>query len=271
MSGGAISAVGRLLKRMRAQRGLSQLRLSLRADLSSRHLAFVETGRAKPSRDTVVRLANALDVPLVERNALLVAAGFAPIHPTSALDSEALARVRSILERLLRATEPYPALAAQRDGRIVAANVGFFRLLRFLGVPAPADLNLFVAAFEPTGLRRHLRDWERLAGVMLRRLRREADALGGDEAILGLIARLERYPGVPSDWQCSGSPAEVLPCLTFTMERDGRALSWVSTITMFGTPQDVTVQGLGLESFFPADEETERDWLAISAAGAAPR
>ena len=260
--------VGRLLKRWRGIRHLSQLDLALTAGVSARHVSFVETGRAEPSRELLVRLAGALDLPLAERNALLVAAGYAPRHPARPLSSDALARVRHVLERMLDQHEPYPALALDGHWNLLLANAAFGRLLAFLeAAPAAGEAaeppNLFLSIFDPAGLRRYLEDWEDSARMALRRAYREDAARGGDRGMQALIQRALAFPGVPRDYLVVGSADEDLPCFTFTLAHRGVRLTWFSTLTTFGTAQDVTVQGLNLESYFPADEKTERAWAGM--------
>jgi transcriptional regulator with XRE-family HTH domain len=259
-----LSPVGELLRRWRALRHLSQLDLGLRVDVSARHISFVETGRAEPSREMILRLADGLDLPLAERNALLTAAGYAPLHPARSLASAQMTRVRAVLGRLLGNHEPYPALALDARWDLVEANAAALRLFTWLEAPLAAapdrPPNLLWAMFDPAGLRPYVADWPDAARFTLRRVHRELTARGGDDATQALLMRILQLPGVPQDWQYAGRVEEELPFLTFTLVKDDLRLAWLSTITTFGSPQDVTLQGLQIESFFPADDPTETRW-----------
>lgn len=265
----ALSPVGQLLRRWRTLRHVSQLELGLRVDVSARHISFVETGRAEPSREMILRLADGLDLPLAERNALLVAAGYAALHPARSLGSQQMERIREVLGRLLENHEPYPAMVFDASWDLVQTNPAAFRLFAWLEVALPPDPdqppNLLWAMFDPHGLRPHVVDWPDAARFMLRRIHREIAARGGDDATEALLAKVLQLPGVPRDWQWSDPVDEELPCLTFTLQKGDTRLAWLSTITTFGSPQDVTVQELQIESFFPADDETEAHWQRICA------
>ncbi|HMA94267.1 MAG TPA: helix-turn-helix transcriptional regulator [Polyangiaceae bacterium] len=269
MSNSAATSLGLMLKAWRTQRHYTQLKLAELATISAKHLSFVETGRASPSREMVLRLAAALDVPLGVRNSMLMAAGYAPIHPTRDLSvDDTMVRVRAILSRLIERHEPYPAVVVLRNGELVLANNGMSRLMHFLGLaPAVKDggrPNLMLSIFDPNGIRPYVLDWPDCARIALRRLARDADALGGDPELLGLIERISKIPGVPTDWRHVCKWDESVPCMSFSLVRDGVRLNFISTMTSFGTPQDVTLQGLTIESFFPSDEETEERWREIT-------
>ncbi|MCR6486693.1 helix-turn-helix transcriptional regulator [Amycolatopsis sp. OK19-0408] len=256
--------VGPLLKHWRGSRRLSQLALATEAAVSVRHLSFVETGRANPSRAMVLKLAEVLDVPLRERNTLLLSAGFAPEYPESALDAPALAAVREALETMLAQQEPFPALVMDRGWDIRHTNTAARRFFAFLGsgranLPGPA--NVLRRMFHPDGARPHVTNWPEVAEALVRRVRREA--IGGvlDERAQRILDEVLDYPGVPPHLRELNTAAPVLPIVPIRYERSGRRFDYFSTVTTLGTPQDVTLQELRIECFFPMNDETrERAW-----------
>jgi transcriptional regulator with XRE-family HTH domain len=248
--------VGPLLRAWREQRRVSQLELALRADSSARHISFIETGRSRPSEEMVLRLAEHLDVPVRERNALLLAAGHAPRYPETPLDDPALGSLREGMERLIRGYEPYPALVVDATYQVVAANRGIMMLLD--GVPerllAP-PLNAMRLTLHPEGLApriRNLREWR---GHLLAQMERQI-ALHRSEPLRILYEEVAAYP-VPQDAP-GDEPAEPVPyfALPMQIEHDGRTLSFISSISTFNTPMDVTVAELAIETFLPADPAT---------------
>ncbi|MEV5386752.1 helix-turn-helix transcriptional regulator [Streptomyces sp. NPDC052721] len=248
--------VGPLLRAWRERRRISQLDLALRADSSARHISFVENGRSRPSEEMLLRLAEQLDVPVRERNALLLAAGYAPRYPQTPLDDPALDALRDGLERLIRGYEPYPALVVDAGYTVVAANRGIALLLE--GVPeklmAPAP-NAMRLTLHPEGLApriRNLREWR---GHLLAQMEREI-ALHRSERLRALYEEVAAYP-VPEE-PSGGEPAEKVPyfALPLRIEHAGRTLSFVSSISTFNTPMDVTVAELAIETFLPADPAT---------------
>ncbi|MGW2460460.1 helix-turn-helix domain-containing protein [Streptomyces sp. NPDC001356] len=250
--------VGPLLRAWRERRRISQLDLALRADSSARHISFVETGRSRPSEEMVLRLAEQLDVPVRERNALLLAAGYAPRYPETPLDDPALDALRDGMERLIRGYEPYPALVVDAGYTVVAANRGIALLLdgvpEELMVPAPNAMRL---TLHPRGLApriRNLREWR---GHLLAQMEREI-ALHRSERLRALYEEVAAYP-VPEE-PAGGEPAEPVPyfALPLRIEHAGRTLSFVSSISTFNTPMDVTVAELAIETFLPADPATAK-------------
>lgn len=240
------NTVGALLQYWRKARHLSQLQLATEANVSARHVCFLETGRAKPSRDMVLQLANVLDVPLRERNALLLAAGFAPVFRESMLEAPELAAVSAALEAILEKHEPWPAIVMNRAWNITRANEAakafFGKLLD--GREGPA--NVLQLMLDPMWVRPHVTNWLDVATALIGRVHREA--VGGvvDEA---LLESLYRYPGVP---RAQPTTAPMLPVVPVCFEKNGERWSWFSAVTTLGTPQDVTVQELRIECFFPA-------------------
>lgn len=248
------AAVGPLLRRWRGRRRLSQLELALEADVSTRHLSFVETGRANPSRDMVLRLAEHLEVPLRERNALLLAAGYAPAYPESSLEDAELGQVREVVRRLLAAHEPYPAVAVDRRWELVDGNAG----MPLITAGAAAHLlappvNALRLSLHPEGMAPRIANLAEWRGHVLGRLRREVAATQ-DPQLRALLAELEGYPGGPDGEETRlGAGAIVVP---LRLRHPAGELSFMSTVTTFGTPLDITVSELSIEAFFPADAHT---------------
>jgi transcriptional regulator with XRE-family HTH domain len=263
-----LSPFGRALRRWRALRGMSQLDLALEADSSARHLSFIETGRAQPSRAMVLRLAETLDLPLRERNLLLTAAGYAPAFRETPLDAAAMAGVRRALDLMLAKHEPYPALVMDRRFDLVAVNQAAGRLVALMGGGADGGgaasgdesrpPNLLRLMLAPGGLRRHVVDWPAAARYLVARARRELTGAGADEGMLALFEEVLGYPDVPAGAALAEPGGEAPPpVLSVAFERDGLRLAWFSTITTFGTPQDVTLEELHIEHLFPADDATD--------------
>ncbi|MCP3138256.1 helix-turn-helix domain-containing protein [Pyxidicoccus xibeiensis] len=253
----AAAHVGELLREWRATRRLSQLDLALTAGLSARHLSCVETGKAQPSRELIARLADALEVPLRERNALLVAAGYAPKYPETGLGTPQLAQVRRAIEATLAHQEPYPAFLLNRHWDVLMANGAAARVNRFLlGGRASAHGNMLRQLFDPKDLRPALANWEEVAGDLIRHLHNAVAAAPTDDTARALLDEVLAYPGVPTRWRTRELGATSSPLLTTVFRRDGRELRFFSTLTTFGTPRDVTIDELHIECCFPEDEAT---------------
>lgn len=249
--------VGALLRDWRATLRLSQLDLALTAGLSARHLSCVETGKAQPSRELIARLADALEIPLRERNALLIAAGYAPKYPETALGTPELARVRRAIEVPLGHQEPYPAFLLNRHRDVLMANRAAARVNRFLlGGRASAHGNMLRQLFDPNDLRPALVNWEEVAGDLIRHLHNAVAAAPTDVTARALLDEVLRYPGVPARWRTRELGAATSPLLTTVFRRDGRELRFFSTLTTFGTPRDVTIDELHIECCFPEDDAT---------------
>ncbi|MFJ2936949.1 helix-turn-helix domain-containing protein [Streptomyces sp. NPDC087219] len=256
------TGVGPLLRGWREQRRLSQLELALRADSSARHISFVETGRSRPSEEMVLRLAEHLEVPVRERNALLLAAGYAPRYAESPLDAPRLETLRAGIEQLLRGYEPYPALVVDGSYTVVAANRGIGLLLE--GLPEhllTPPLNAMRITLHPEGLAPRIRNLPEWRGHLLHQMERQI-GLARSESLRALYAEVTAYPPPPGadDDDDAGAPGpeEVYPyfALPLRIEHDGRVLSFVSSISTFNTPLDVTVAELAIETFLPADPAT---------------
>lgn len=249
--------VGSLLREWRTVRRLSQLELALQADISARHLSYVENGKAQPSRDMIARLAESLEVPLRERNALFIAGGFAPKFPETGLDAPKLAQIRYAVEAILKQQEPYPAFLLNRHWDILMANEAAVRVNRFvLDGRDSKHLNMLRQIFDPTDLRPAFENWEEIAGSLLRYLHNEVAASPSDGKARALLDEMLGYPGVPTHWRHRDLGSAPEPVMTAIFHRRGVRLSFFSTITTFGTPRDVTLDELFIESCFPADEQT---------------
>ncbi|WP_327153926.1 helix-turn-helix transcriptional regulator [Streptomyces tubercidicus] len=248
--------VGALLRAWRDRRRISQLELALRADSSARHISFIETGRSRPSQEMVLRLAEHLDVPVRERNALLIAAGYAPTFPETPLDDPSMAALRSGMERLLTSYEPFPALVLDGTYDVQAANRGITMLLE--GV-APSllrpPLNAMRITMHPDGLAPRIRNYREWRGHLLSQMERQL-ALVRSAPLRALYDEVAAYP-LPPGGHTSAALGEHSPfALPMMIEHHHTVLSFVSTIATFNTPMDVTVSELAVETFLPADAET---------------
>ncbi|MGQ0619750.1 MAG: helix-turn-helix domain-containing protein [Panacagrimonas sp.] len=253
------AAFGRLLRECRRTRRLSQLDLALNAEVSQRHLSFLESGRARPSRDMVVLLAQALDLPLDTRNRLLNAAGFAQLYPRRSLDAGAMLPVRMALERMLAAHEPFPAVVVDRAWNLVMSNRAAPKLFALLGgleamSARVGGTNLLRLTLHPQGLRPFIANFEEMAVPLLARTAREA---ADHPALDALLQEVLRYPGLPARSRVVDWAAPMLPVLPTRFVVGGVELSLISTLTSFGTPLDETADELRIENLFPADEASE--------------
>ncbi|HEY3239270.1 MAG TPA: helix-turn-helix transcriptional regulator [Acidimicrobiia bacterium] len=249
------ASVGTLLRAWRQRRHLSQLEVATGAGVSARHLSFIETGRARPSREMVLYLAEHLDVPLRERNTLLLSAGFAPTYRETDLAAPEMRAVRDALDRVLAAHEPYPALVVDRRWNLVTANRATMMLLdgvdAALLVPPVSVLRLSLA---PSGMAPRIANLGEWAEHLLSRLRRQV-LLTGDEELAALEAELRRYPGIPAARHGHEGPGEIAVPLRLRTAAGGE-LRLLSTVATFGTAVDITVAELSIEAFFPADAAT---------------
>src|ERR1700758_3559918 len=245
--------IGDHLREWRQRRHLSQLDLAGDADISARHLSFVETGRAAPSREMVLRLAERLEVPLRERNVLLIAAGFAPAFPQRALDDPALNSARRAIDLVLKAHEPNPALAYDRHWNLVTANRMVAPLLD--GIPERLlrqPFNVLRLAFHPEALAPRTVNLAEWCGHLLERLHRQCEATA-DPELIKLYNDLKAFP-LPA--RAAPLPPDNNVAIPLKLRHNGEVLSFISTTMVFGTPVDVTLSELALETFFPADDLT---------------
>lgn len=256
---------GALLRHWRKLRGWSQMDLALEAEISTRHLSFVETGRSRPGYPLLLRLAEVLQLPLRETNTLLVAAGYAPHYPEGTLDDDRTGLIRAALERTLRQHEPYPALVLNRCYDILLMNSGAQRLLIWLnGTAALPETNLFRLIFAPGGLLTYF--VQPAAGALLLQRLHAESATYQSSALAKLYVECRDYYALAQAGQVNpdrfltetASPEPQLPLMTLKLQRSGLELAFFSTVMTFGTAIDVTVQELKIESFFPADPATRQ-------------
>ena len=248
-----VQQFGEQLRGWRRMRRMSQLDLALEAEISSRHLSFVETGRSRPSRDMVLRLAETLEVPLRGRNALLVAAGLAPHFPERSLDDPALAPARRAIDMILKGHEPFPAIAVDRRWNMVAHNGAVGPFLEGVSpdllVP---PVNVLRLSLHPEGLAPRIVNLAEWKAHLVQRLR-DQHAASADPELLRLCAELEAYPATGPASEERDYGGVLVPMV---VEAGGRRLSFLSTTTVFGTPVEVTLSEVAIEAFFPADAET---------------
>jgi transcriptional regulator with XRE-family HTH domain len=254
------NAAGVLLRQWRDIRGKTQLDLSFDAGVSQKHISFVESGRSMASRQMLLDLAQALDVPLRERNELLVAAGYAPLYADHGLDAPGMSSISKALQRMLRQHEPFPAIVMDRHWNVLMTNDAAPRLFNcFIDMAArQAKRNLLHLMFDPAGMRPFVANWSETARSLLGRVHREALAHLIDERTKVLLAELSQYPGVRPEWRAP-SPGDAMPMIPLTFVKDGVRLNYFSMITTVGTPQTVTAEELRLECMFPADDSTEAE------------
>ena len=247
------------LRWWRRHRGLSQLDLAVRTEISQRHLSFLELGRASPSRDMVMRLAIALDVPLRQHNALLIAAGFAPVWRQTNLAAPELGEISRALDYMLAQQEPFPAVAVDRHWNLLRSNSGAVRLVEFLVGPLAPDtpINLADALVAPGVLRPHLLNWADVVRYFVRSVEADAAADGTPETAT-LHERLLAYEGVRAAVNAVPTDLAATPVLPMHFRKGNTSLRLFTTVATLGTPQDITAQELRIECFFPMDEESAR-------------
>ena len=260
-------ASGRFVVSGASSRKLSQLELALAADVSQRHLSWLETGRSLPSRDMVMRLSAAMDIPLRERNTLLQAAGFAAAYNETDLDEPVMTPVLDALNHVLGHHDPFPAIVVDRFWNVKMRNASADRLFNITGdlderlekMGATGELNIALLTLHPEGLRQFVVNWDQVLPLFVHRLKRESLA-SGDPAVQKQCAELIELAGPVED---VGSIADNLfPVLPLKLSIDGMVFSLFSVISTFGTPQDITTDEIRIEAFYPADEGTERFFKA---------
>lgn len=249
--------VGGLLRDWRQRRRLSQLDLALSAEVSTRHLSFVETGRSTPSRELVVHLAETLGVPLRDRNSLLLAAGYAPVYRETALEADEMAPVRAALDKIVGGHEPFPAIVVDRQWELVTANAPALGILTDGVAPellAP-PVNALRVSLHPEGLAKRIVNFLQWAEHLLERLERQI-AVSRAPDLVALAEELRTYPGIGSASRPSDLAGRLF--VPLVLRHAGQELRFFSTVSTFGTALDITVAELAIESFFPADEATSR-------------
>ena len=262
----ARAGIGELLRYWRRVRAKSQLDLASAAMTTPRYVSFVETGRSTPSRQMVVRLARALDVPLRERNGLLLVAGYAPLYTAGSLDSPEFEPVRAALTSMLDQHEPFPAVVMDRGWNVLQANEGAERLFRGLRAPEPlADpSNILELMIEPGPVRSAVLNWAAVVPALLERSRREAVAGVLDVETVKRVERLSSLSDVAEVLSAAPTTAATVPVLDMHFRFESLELRFFSVVSSLGTPIDVTAQELRVEAFFPSDGATRRAWVAAA-------
>ncbi|MCZ8187594.1 MAG: helix-turn-helix transcriptional regulator [Beijerinckiaceae bacterium] len=268
----AEQTIGKHVRNWRQRRRLSQLAFALDVNISQKHLSFIESGRSSPSREMVLRLAEHLKVPLRERNVMLLAAGYAPIFPERLLDDPALRAARTAIDLVLKAHEPFPAIAIDRHWTLVASNAVVPALLELIEDKTLLNppVNVLRLSVAPGGLAPHIVNFPEWRAHLLARLRHQIDVTA-DQKLELLLEDLQSYP-LPVSPAIESAPTSELANIVvpFCLNTPGGIMSFLSTTTVFGTPVDVTLSELALEVFFPADKSTAEALHAIMADRATP-
>jgi len=253
------SKFGSLLRHWRETRRLSQMALSLEANISSKHVSFLETGRNQPTREMILRLSQALEVPMRDRNLLLNCAGFAPAYRESSLDSQFVDQANEAIARILATHNPYPAIVMDADWKMLRQNDGAIALGQTLVPGAPTEgFNALFLLFDPQGLQPFVTNWEELSAVILMRLYRESLEPTASDRRKHIFNQLLSMPTTPGNWREIGSRLPGGPTVNMDLEKDGQRYSFFTTLTTFGTAQDITLQEIRIESYFPSNDVTRK-------------
>ncbi len=262
------SDFGSLLRKWRQIKGLSQLDLALAAESSARHISFIETGRAKPSREMVLRLAATMELPLRDRNRLLNEAGYRAAYAERQLEGEGLDQIKRALNFILEKQEPYPALVMNRCFDVLMINHTGAKLIQALGFRLGGENgppNLLRMTLHPEGFRTVVDDWETAASHLLHRAYRQVKGSDKNDPLSQLLAEVLAYPDVPENIIVEDPTQDALPVMPIVINLNGLKLSWITTIASFGTPQDVTAEEVMVECMFPSDEQTDQFAKAMAA------
>lgn len=259
--------LGDLLREWRGARRMSQMDLALEAGVSTRHLSCVETGKARPSRELVALLAGALDMPMRDRNALLVVAGYAPGYRETALSAPEMSLVRRAIEFILAQQAPYPAFVVNRHWDVLMANDGVTRVFGWLRGGAPHG-NIIRQVFDPADMRPFIENWDEVAGDLIRHLHHEVAANPSDKVSRALLAEALAYPDVPARWEHRQLGTAPIPLMTVVFRKGDQRLTFFSTLTTFGTSRDITLEEIRVECMFPADDATAAFCKALATADA---
>jgi len=263
----APNELGALLRHWRDMRGRSQIELSMDTGVSQRHISFIESGRSTPSRQTLMDIAQGLDIPLRERNALLLAAGYAPIYSEGAWNAQEMHSVNSALRRILRQHDPFPALVLDRYWNVLMTNESAPRFFNcFVDMAArQGPRNMLRLMFDPQGMRPFVANWESVAQSLIQRVYRESVGRVVDEQTRELLAALLAFPDVKAEWPTHEAldVASVTPVIPMSFIKDGLVLNYFSMVTTVGTPQTVAAQEVRIECMFPLDGATETHHVAM--------
>ncbi|CAH2902581.1 MAG: Transcriptional regulator, Xre family [uncultured Paraburkholderia sp.] len=263
------SELGDLLRYWRDMRGVSQLDLSLEAGVSQRQISFIESGRSVPGRDTLLTLAQTLDVPLREHNALLLAAGYAPVYSETPWNAQEMHGVIAALERVVRQHEPFPAIVMDRHWNVLMTNDAAPRFFDcFIDMASrKGPRNMLHLIFDPQGMRPFVADWDTVSRSLLQRVYRESIGHVVDAGTRRLLDELLAYPDVPRDWKTHHAPSAgpTIPVIPLGFISGDAVLRYFSMVTTVGAPQNVAAQEIRLECMFPADDETEARHLQLLA------
>jgi transcriptional regulator with XRE-family HTH domain len=253
-----MDSIGVQLRAWRTARRQSQEQLADRAGVSARHLSFVENGRAQPSRELVLALAGALDVPLRERNTLLAAAGFAGVFRASPLEGDELVYLRRAIDHVMTQQEPYGAVVVDGHWNLIKMNRGASKVFAHTPPTTPAGLdaakNLVLATVHPEALRPYIVNWSEVAGHLVARLHREVASRPGDDELRRLLTRVLAAPGVPAEWRSFAPGRSAAPFLPVHLRAPTLEVRLFTMLTSIGTPLDVTAEELHIETYFPADD-----------------
>lgn len=249
--------IGRLLREWRGLRRFSQLDLALESGISTRHLSCIETGKAQAGRGVLAKIADVLAMPLRERNALLVAAGYAPQYDETTFDAPALDMMRRAVGLIVAHQEPYPAFVLDRHWNVLQVNEGAIRINQLVmsGRQSP-HANILHQVFDPDDIRAFIVNWEEVAEKFIRHLHQEIALSPADGRARELLEEILRYPGVPVDWHRRDAVAPPSPILAMTFRSSRGELSFFETITTFSTPRNVTLDEMRIDCAFPADDHT---------------
>jgi len=252
------SDLGDLLKEWRGLRRRSQLEVSVDSGISQRQISFIESGRSVPSRSTLMNIAAALDIPLRERNVLLLAAGYAPLYSNAAWNSGEMKSINRALQRVIAQHEPYPAIVMDRYWNVLLTNSAAPRFFGcFVDMSArTSPRNMLHLIFDPKGMRPFIANWQSLAEAMVQRVYRETVGHIVDQQTKDLVASLLAYPDVQSDWRASETTG-ASPMIPMSFVKDGAVMNYFSLLTTVGTPQTIAAQEIRVECMYPADDETE--------------
>jgi len=262
------SPLGELLRSWREARRVSQLELGLKANLSARHLSYVETGKAQASREMLCRLADVLEMPLRERNALLLAGGYAPEYPENLLTTPALEWMRQAIDLIITHQEPYPAFVLDRHWNVLATNQAAVRINQLLMRGSQSKhTNILHQVFDPEDIRSVIVNWPEVAERFIRHLHDDIAAVPSDETARALMQQVLRYPDVPEHWRFRDLQQALPPVFTFVFRSSEGELRFFETVTTFSVPRDVTLAEIRIDCAFPADAHTAAVCAQLAAAG----